>query len=400
MPTRRMSAARLGKMPTTAVRRLISLLSRSWGLVAAELAPVTVGKGEAAEQVRPGGGEQLGDGCEAWPEARRRRDPDWTRRTGIAASTRNGGALGSIGRKPALTSARNTRRIRVMWRRWAAARSASRLPSWTNRLRALYAAVRLISSSKLVVRLRSPDEVEPRKGIARIVDVRSHDSQRSRRPEELPKPNGSEKRRQSVEPLVHRCLRILSREPDRQGDQVDGRHLRSRSIVPLLDTPAAGNCPGHDSGRPVRIIDREGTRDECLVLDRPVEEALSDQAYPVSVHHGATLAGGQWTRSPWAAGRSVSVARGRVHRTRPDEHLLVPRPHVAVPIAQRHLDLCGVSIVVTAVLLSGLDQVARVLSIRAQQLARVKCVGQHVNVEAALGTPRRAGRSRLPTRTH
>jgi hypothetical protein len=33
MPTRRMTAARLGKMPTTAVRRLISLLSRSRGLV-------------------------------------------------------------------------------------------------------------------------------------------------------------------------------------------------------------------------------------------------------------------------------------------------------------------------------------------------------------------------------
>src|SRR6266852_6206226 len=49
-----MRLARLGKMPTTAVRRLISLLSRSSGLV---------------EQVGLGIGQQLGDGREPWSDA-------------------------------------------------------------------------------------------------------------------------------------------------------------------------------------------------------------------------------------------------------------------------------------------------------------------------------------------
>ena len=51
MPTRRIAAARLGKMPTTLVRRLISLLSRSSGLVGADLAAMALGEGEVGQQV-------------------------------------------------------------------------------------------------------------------------------------------------------------------------------------------------------------------------------------------------------------------------------------------------------------------------------------------------------------
>ena len=70
--------ARLGKMPTTAVRRLISLLSRSWRVGAADLAAVRLGEREVREQVGLGVGQQLGDRREARPDAVD--DPvDWSR---------------------------------------------------------------------------------------------------------------------------------------------------------------------------------------------------------------------------------------------------------------------------------------------------------------------------------
>jgi len=61
--------ARVGKMPTTAVRRLISLLSRSWGVRAEDLAAVRIGKREVDEEIGLGADQQLGDGREAGREA-------------------------------------------------------------------------------------------------------------------------------------------------------------------------------------------------------------------------------------------------------------------------------------------------------------------------------------------
>jgi hypothetical protein len=60
-----MIEARLGKIPTTPVRRLIYLLSRSSGFVERDLAAMGLGEREVGEQVRLGVGEQPGDGRKA-----------------------------------------------------------------------------------------------------------------------------------------------------------------------------------------------------------------------------------------------------------------------------------------------------------------------------------------------
>jgi len=61
MPTRRIQLPRVGKLPTTAVRRLIFSLSRSWGLVLQIPRPVGLGEGEEDEQIGLGLDGQLHD---------------------------------------------------------------------------------------------------------------------------------------------------------------------------------------------------------------------------------------------------------------------------------------------------------------------------------------------------
>jgi len=48
-------------MPTTSVRRRISVLSRSWGLLEPDLAPDLFGERGEREQVRAGVLEMIGD---------------------------------------------------------------------------------------------------------------------------------------------------------------------------------------------------------------------------------------------------------------------------------------------------------------------------------------------------
>ena len=60
-PARRIAAASLGKLPTTSVRRPISRLTCSSGLVRAQLAPVGGGEGGEGQQVLLGVLEQPGD---------------------------------------------------------------------------------------------------------------------------------------------------------------------------------------------------------------------------------------------------------------------------------------------------------------------------------------------------
>ena len=72
-PASRMTAASLGKMPTTRLRRLISLLRRSSGLVRPDLAPVRPGEGAEGQHLlfgprheRGGLGEALGECLATW----------------------------------------------------------------------------------------------------------------------------------------------------------------------------------------------------------------------------------------------------------------------------------------------------------------------------------------------
>jgi hypothetical protein len=60
-----MRLARVGKIPTTAVRRLISLLSRSWGLVLRIWRRWASGEREVDEQIGLRLEEQAGDGRKA-----------------------------------------------------------------------------------------------------------------------------------------------------------------------------------------------------------------------------------------------------------------------------------------------------------------------------------------------
>ena len=63
-----MTAARLGKMPTTSVRRRISLLSRSWGLLRPDLPPVLLGEGGEGQDVGRGADQHVGRVGEALGE--------------------------------------------------------------------------------------------------------------------------------------------------------------------------------------------------------------------------------------------------------------------------------------------------------------------------------------------
>ena len=62
-------ASSLGKMATTSVRRLISPLRRSSGLVECSCAPVVLGEGHVGEHVVLGLVHQLGELAEALAQA-------------------------------------------------------------------------------------------------------------------------------------------------------------------------------------------------------------------------------------------------------------------------------------------------------------------------------------------
>ena len=70
-PTSRMTAASFGKMPTTRARRLISLLTRSSGLVEPDLAPVRPGKAGEREHLRPWPRPSAVRSWGSWRRARR-----------------------------------------------------------------------------------------------------------------------------------------------------------------------------------------------------------------------------------------------------------------------------------------------------------------------------------------
>ena len=59
-PTRRRTAGRLGKIPTTSVRRRISLFRRSWGLLEPHLLPVSHREGGEGQGVRSSLGQYRG----------------------------------------------------------------------------------------------------------------------------------------------------------------------------------------------------------------------------------------------------------------------------------------------------------------------------------------------------
>ena len=69
MPTRRRTLARVGKIPTTAVRRLSSLFRRSRGFVLRICRRWASGKAKWARRSASASSEQLGDGGEASRQA-------------------------------------------------------------------------------------------------------------------------------------------------------------------------------------------------------------------------------------------------------------------------------------------------------------------------------------------